>query len=359
MTEKESTKKILRTLMVVLCAQLGLVALVYWQGQNNRERQIESLFTIEANQVAGILLTSRDDDGIQELVIKKSGDDWRLPNYLDLPVEQQKLGQFLQNILNLQSAWPVATSKDSAERFEVNQDNFKKQVVLKDKNEQSLANIYFGTSPGFRKVHLRLADQDAIYAIEFNQFDASAEAKDWLDKTVLQPQQALQRLQLRDIDLNYVDDKWQLATLSSENQSDVEAANESSDINAADLPAEQAIDEIIDTVAVDKLLEDITRLRVMDVADIEQQQQLTAAEPVATVGITLADQSQHGLRFYALDDEYFVIYPELYTHYFRVNKAVIDRLSTISRINLLKKSPDLINESAKQEFEPQVIGRGY
>lgn len=60
------------------------------------------------------------------------------------------------------------------------------QQLLQD--EQLVADLYVGTSPGFRKVHIRKVDDDAIYAVGLNSYEMPVKVSDWLHKTLLAPQ---------------------------------------------------------------------------------------------------------------------------------------------------------------------------
>ena len=65
-------------------------------------------------------------------------------------------------------------------------DKFQREIQLLAA-DQVIADLYLGTSPGFKKVHARRADSDDVYAIAFANYEATARSDDWLDKALLAP----------------------------------------------------------------------------------------------------------------------------------------------------------------------------
>ncbi|MCH2074959.1 MAG: DUF4340 domain-containing protein, partial [Puniceicoccaceae bacterium] len=54
------------------------------------------------------------------------------------------------------------------------------------KDGEPVAEFYLGTGAGARRNHVRLADQDKIYAVTIGSYDLPAEIADWQDKDLLQ-----------------------------------------------------------------------------------------------------------------------------------------------------------------------------
>src|SRR5690606_1126301 len=53
--------------------------------------------------------------------------------------------------------------------------------------DNTLGELYFGTSPGFRQTHGRRAGEDEVYNLAFNSvIDLPSDRNDWLDKSLLQ-----------------------------------------------------------------------------------------------------------------------------------------------------------------------------
>ncbi len=111
-----------------------------------------------------------------------AGAAWRLES--GLPADNDKVNDLLDKLAELAAPWPVATSADSAERFAVTEDNYQRRLVLEDA-EDVVADVFLGTSPGYRRVHARVAGQDEVYSIDFSNYEAPTDVDQWLDKGLL------------------------------------------------------------------------------------------------------------------------------------------------------------------------------
>jgi hypothetical protein len=125
-----------------------------------------------------------DGDGMRvELIKEEAG--WQLAESSGIPADDEKVAQVLEKLSSLGSPWPVATSTSSQTRFEVTQENHQRNVQLMA-GDELIADLYLGTSPGYRRVHARNAGDDKVYSIDFANFEVPATRDDWLDKSLLQ-----------------------------------------------------------------------------------------------------------------------------------------------------------------------------
>lgn len=131
-------------------------------------------------------LSVSNDEGTVELT--KAGDEWQLPE--GLPADGSKVERVLAKLSDTSGGWPVASKASTAERFEVTEDSHQRHVTLRT-GDETLADFYLGTSPGYRKAHARHADDDDIFAITFSNYEAGVQESDWLDKSLLRPDGAL------------------------------------------------------------------------------------------------------------------------------------------------------------------------
>src|SRR5690606_2141252 len=106
--------------------------------------------------------------------------------------------------------WPVAHSSAARQRFQVADYYYQKRLTLLS-NGEILGTIFLGTSPGFRKVHARNEQQDAIHSIAFNTFEAPAVNNGWLDTRLLQVRAPL-RIDTDLYNLYFEDGRWMSAT---------------------------------------------------------------------------------------------------------------------------------------------------
>ena len=77
--------------------------------------------------------------------------------------------------------------------------------------------LYVGTSPGFKRSHIRQEEDDDVYALEFSAYKASTKDSDWLDKSLL-ALPSVKRIKGEDFELIKEDDtrNWSGAPLTAE-----------------------------------------------------------------------------------------------------------------------------------------------
>lgn len=141
---------------------------------------IQKLLEFNREQVDGIRI--QDNDGnLAEL--KSDGDAWLTAE--GFPVNVDRIDRLLERLNGLEHSLAVASSPSSAKRFEVSGDRFQRHLKLLNDGEP-VAEFYLGTGAGARRNHVRLADQDKIYAVTIGSYDLPAEIADWQDKDLLQ-----------------------------------------------------------------------------------------------------------------------------------------------------------------------------
>ena len=141
---------------------------------------IQKLLEFNREQVDGIRI--QDNDGnLAEL--KSEGDAWLTAE--GFPVNVDRIDRLLERLNGLEHSLAVASSPSSAKRFEVSGDRFQRHLKLLN-DGKPVAEFYLGTGAGARRNHVRLADQDKIYAVTIGSYDLPAEIADWQDKDLLQ-----------------------------------------------------------------------------------------------------------------------------------------------------------------------------
>jgi len=181
-----------------LVAQLGLTLLLQ-SAERDRGQFVSSepLVRFTPAQVDRIRIES--ESGSAEIV--KGDDGWTLPEYFDFPASGSRIEKLLERIATLEPGWPVGRSDDAARRFEVSEKKFERKLSLGAKDTE-LATLYFGTSPGARKVHAREASRPEIYAVDFGVFEIPGAASEWIDRTLLQRELSeIERIEVGDLKL--------------------------------------------------------------------------------------------------------------------------------------------------------------
>lgn len=184
------------TLTVALAVQVALIALV-WGFQWDDAAEPAAFLDFDAAAVDAI--TVAGDDGTVSLA--RVEDAWQMAS--GLPADADKIDRVLEKLSAAAGGWPVATTASAMQRFEVTEDAHQRRVTLGG-GEDTVADIYLGTSPGYQKTHARHVAGGDAYAIEFFNYEAGLEPSEWLEKSLLQPAGELKSLTRQG------DDGWSL-----------------------------------------------------------------------------------------------------------------------------------------------------
>ncbi len=163
----------------VLVVQLLVVAALVIDDALGSAQTAPSLLSFDPDEVVKFNVSTLEDS----VQLLKGEQGWHLDD--DLPADDAKVGEVLDKLANVSAPWPVATSSDSAERFEVTETNFQRRLVLESADD-TLADLMLGTSPGYRRVHVRAGGADEVYSVDFSNYEVPVDIDQWLDKTLLQ-----------------------------------------------------------------------------------------------------------------------------------------------------------------------------
>jgi hypothetical protein len=192
-----------KILALVLLAQMGLLAWAFWPAARDNDDAAQAPLLALGQDSTSRVVISDNETGV---ALARGESGWRLPEYHDLPVDQTRFARVLDELPALARGWPLAQTRAAKIRFEVSADNFQRRIEYYAA-EQNEGTLFLGTSPGFRKVHTRINDEDAVYAVEFNTFDLPTTAAEWLDKTLLQAGQ-LKSVQGLDYTIHRDGERW-------------------------------------------------------------------------------------------------------------------------------------------------------
>lgn len=171
------------SLLGLLVLQLVLVGRLYWPGNEAGANNVSALLA----DIGPFLVDELRIENAQGdlAVLRKQDGRWLLPQLGGLPADSALAEQVLEQLTELDPGWAVAHTLAARQRFQVANYHFRRKLTLLAQNQQ-ISSVYLGTSPGFRKVHARNDDQDAIYSISLNLFDVPAQDDQWLDRGLLQ-----------------------------------------------------------------------------------------------------------------------------------------------------------------------------
>lgn len=203
--------KTIQYLALALIVQLLILATVLFSKNQGTQTEGGLLLEFAPDAIDSLII----GDGTGELEIKKQNGGWYLPAYGELPVKSEKVTEILDELAKLQVAWPVASTEEAAKRFEVSLENAQKSLKLKS-GDEIVGKLYLGTSPGFRKVHARVSEDDNVYAVEFSQYRVSTKGEDWFDKNLLGFDAQVSSLKVGSTQINKTDSGWNVSGLEAD-----------------------------------------------------------------------------------------------------------------------------------------------
>ena len=316
-------KRLTNNLLIVLAVQLLALVWVFWPSAlPGAEDAGKPLLKLAEEQVDRLLISDADS----KLEMRRDGDAWRMPEYHNLAVQDSLAERLLAELPGTSRGFPIAGSSGAKQRFEVAEDNFQRRVQY-FAGEEQLAQLFLGTSPGFRQIHVRPGQEDLVYSIEFNSYDVPVNSTHWLDKTLLQVEEpsAISGVDYR---IQRSDGQWR--------GEDGAAASET---------------------AVESLTNGLASLRVTGAADAETTAILEemAAPPVLSVS---AGDTAYDYHLYEIEGAYYLRRSDIPV-FFALSKFDYDRLNDSNASTLFPPpEEDAAAEpesAAAQAAEPKIL----
>lgn len=297
--------KLITWLSIALAVQLMIAgALLAAQRQSSTEHMDQPLLALGQDSIDRVVISADESS----TTMTKAQDRWHMDGQENLPVDESKLDGVIDQIKTARLSWPVAQTDSSRERLEVADDKYQKHLQLYS-GDELLSDLYVGTSPGFRKVHVRRAGEDEVYAVELNSYDLTVKADDWLDKEVLKLDE-LTHIKGADFNLKNIDDSW--ALVNDENQ---------------DTENQETLE--LDKDKAKELASAISGLRVQGVAD------LTLEGTPIEIAVSGSD-GEVKYQFVEKDDKYYVMRNDI-DAVFTLSKYDYERITKFNRKQLAKQ----------------------
>jgi len=195
-------------LIGVLAAQLLLAGALLWQSNDEADFVSSSqVVSLDAEAVDELIIGGIENDG-KGVMLKRTIKGWEMAGDPGYPADTVKVEGIIDTLATLSPGLPVATTESAQEQLEVADTVFQRRLRVKQ-GDQQVADLYFGSSPGFRKAHLRKAGEQAIYAARVNVFDLPLSSDDWLDKQLL-AYDTVDSLRGPGIELSRQSDAWRI-----------------------------------------------------------------------------------------------------------------------------------------------------
>lgn len=243
----------IQVLSGVLVLQLALAGGLLWRsGSDGDFATTEQWVAFDPASVEEIQI----GDGEDSVLLTRADGQWRMDDEHQSQAATDKVDELLSSLSELKSGLPVASTPGSHAQLEVDEDEFQRRLTIKTA-DATVADLFLGTSPGFRKSHARSVDQDEVYAVRLNTFDVPADKDDWLDRNLLQFGD-ISSIESDGMKLALGDDQWSIVE-----------------------PKAQSVSHEVDTTQMDSVISQLQSLRV-----------LGFAEPLQADDLPLADASE-------------------------------------------------------------------
>jgi hypothetical protein len=211
-------------LTILLLVQIAFALVLELGGRDLAPAQSQGpLLAIDRERITRIRI---EDPETEPLVLERKDGAWRIPGLGDFPAAAFKIDELLGKLAAIEKRLPVATSESALTRFKVAETEFERRLTLEGADIPA-ATLYLGDSPGFRRLYVRAAGEQAVYEAELALFDASEKANDWTDKAHLHlPVEDILGMRLADASVERENGVWRLADAAEGEELDQQAVDE-------------------------------------------------------------------------------------------------------------------------------------
>ncbi|MCC6219649.1 MAG: DUF4340 domain-containing protein [Deltaproteobacteria bacterium] len=318
--------KSIRLLGIILAIQVILIVFMHLGG--------DELATYVANQplmafndkiVDRIVIEEKEKS---PLIIAKGENGWLLPENHDFPIEKTKLDGILNSINQIKRPYAVGNTELAAKKLRVASDDFEKKVVFYQK-EQPVGSLFMGTSPVYKKVHVRVNEEAEIFEVPFDSYALNADKSNWQDNAYLHlDKESIAKLSLNGFVLERKEGAAFAVSKLSENESTrSDKANE--------------------------LLEKVSNISFSDVIGKEPKPEHKDYQEVLSYTVGLKSEKTREYKFRAKDKEAtdYVLKISDDPYYFEVKKYVVEDLEKAKREDLIEVKAAL----QQTEIQEQAI----
>jgi hypothetical protein len=252
------TNKILAFFLVVQIVLLAARAL--WPESESKASGEALLADFDPAAITQVRIS---DSAGEELVLKKDGENWILPDHGNYPVQGMTVSLLLDKIKGLKTDRLITRSTTSHRRLKVSSDEFERLLELQ--TGDTTHKLYLGTTSGGNTIHVRLDDQDPVYLVSnLSNQDANPRSSSWIDTVYFSvPSDQVTSLRLQnangDFEFTKEGDTWTMTGL--------------------------AADENLNQDTLTRLLSQITSFHMIDPIGTELQDTFGLDAPQATITV--------------------------------------------------------------------------
>lgn len=298
-------------------ALFSQVLAFFWMYDFNQEKQknnFDNLFSFNPSSFEKIII----DDGNDQMTLLKSNEKWSFYHSEELlPADSFKIDGFLSKIRELKADWPTAKTFSSHKRFEVAEDAYQRKVCLYSSKKESPLEFFFGSSPSFKKIHLRKKDQKEVFAVNLNLYELSTNPSEWLDKSLLSVEE-INKIKGSDFSIEKIDELW---------------------VFSQDASSETSLRKIkVDAEKVENFLSALSRLHIVNLAQKEQP-----TSPPISLEIESSNQ-RWTYQFFSDENSHYISRSDL-NSLFQLSKIDYEKFANISLSDLANSESEQIEEN--------------
>ncbi len=300
--------RIIYAAMLLFVVQIGLVVTMNMNDQSlDAFVANTNLLDFDADSVDLVIIT--DSKG-QQLEIKKQQASWLLPSKFSAPADKKQVEDFLDVLADLKQGMAVATTKEAAARFKVADIDFQHRIVVKQ-GEKVVVDLYTGSSPGFRQLHVRVSGHDEVVTVELSDYEFEPVVSNWINKNLVQvSQEKISNVKMADFILKRHDDQLLIQGLHEDEDTVVEQ--------------------------VDILLKKISGLTIQTVVDPAEVAALFEEEPFLEFSLSYVDGNKEDFVFVKQQGEEYILKTSEHDFFFKVENWMVDAIKKVTRKDLVR-----------------------
>lgn len=213
-----------KVLVAILLFQVALFFVTKGEKTGKVFDKTQDLVTLNFSEVDRFSIATSEEE-FAEFV--KEDEGWSIPAHFNFPAESKKIQGLFETLKGIKQSWPAGKTLLSAKQFSVTAEKYEKRFDFY-KGEELLGTLYLGSSPSFKKVHMRLEGEENTYVASFSSFEYPAKGESWLNRGVYKtPKSEIASLHLGKFTLKASGEgKFTLGTLQSSEETNTSRANQ-------------------------------------------------------------------------------------------------------------------------------------
>ncbi|MBP6217027.1 MAG: DUF4340 domain-containing protein [Oligoflexales bacterium] len=182
----------------------------------------EALLALNIDNVDKVHL---EDNSKKSLTLTKVNGEWQLDQPFKFPASPDKVRELLKSLAEIKRSWPAGKTLIAAKQFDVVEEKFERRLSFYQ-GDKKLQTLYVGSSPSFRKAHVRLDGEELTYAITLNTYDLPILPIDWFNKKVYEVERSqIAKVELPNLTLTNEGGDFKLSDLKPEEETDTAKSN--------------------------------------------------------------------------------------------------------------------------------------